>query len=199
MVAAGAALADEIGFSRLTMARLARRLGVQTPSLYRHVAGQDDLARRIAVLAMDEAAGAVGTAIQGYAGRDALAAGMRALRDYVLAHPGRYAATNLAEPHGSDASLVAARDRMEGSLAAILRDYPVDPEDAVHAMRTLRSLFHGFASLEVEGGFRRPTDVGESFEWMIALVERGLRTATPPRGAAGGTTAPPQPTSSHAS
>ena len=34
VVAAGAALADEIGFGALTMGRLAERVGVRTPSLY---------------------------------------------------------------------------------------------------------------------------------------------------------------------
>jgi AcrR family transcriptional regulator len=175
VVAAGAALADEVGFAQLTMGQLARRLGVQTPSLYRHIVNQDDLNRKIAILASNEAADAVGTAIQGYAGRDALAAGMRALRGFVLSHPGRYAATNGTEPLGPDDPLVAARERMEASFAAILRGYRIEPENLVHAMRTVRSLFHGFATLEAEHGFRRPTDVDESFEWMIALVDRGLR------------------------
>ncbi|MGW0957453.1 TetR family transcriptional regulator, partial [Streptomyces sp. NPDC002545] len=37
MVAAGAALADEVGFANLTMGLLAERVGVRTPSLYKHV------------------------------------------------------------------------------------------------------------------------------------------------------------------
>jgi AcrR family transcriptional regulator len=175
IVAAGAALADEVGFTQLTMGQIARRLGVQTPSLYRHIVNQDDLNRKIATLAANEAADAVGTAIQGYAGRDALTAGIHALRDYVLSHPGRYAATNGTEPLGPDDPLFTARERMEASFAAILRGYRIEPENLVHAMRTVRSLFHGFASIEAEHGFRRPTDVEESFEWMIALVDRGLR------------------------
>ncbi|MYS76424.1 TetR family transcriptional regulator, partial [Streptomyces sp. SID5926] len=87
MVAAGAALADEVGFANLTMGLLAERVGVRTPSLYKHVGGQDDLTRRIAVRALDEAADAVGGAVQGYAGRDALAAAARAFRAFVLEHP----------------------------------------------------------------------------------------------------------------
>jgi len=177
VVAAGAALADEVGFSHLTMGLLAKRLGVQTPSLYRHIASQDELNRSIAVLAANEAADAVGVAIQGYAGRDALSAGMHALRDYVLAHQGRYAATNSTEPVGPDDPLVAARDCMQAAFAAILRGYRIKPENLVHAMRAVRSLFHGFASLQAENSFQLHTDVEESFEWLIALVDRGLLSA----------------------
>ncbi|KOG50996.1 TetR family transcriptional regulator, partial [Streptomyces varsoviensis] len=66
MVAAAAALADEVGAANLTMGLLAERLGVRTPSLYKHVGGQEDLNRRVAALALSEAGDAVGGAVQGY-------------------------------------------------------------------------------------------------------------------------------------
>lgn len=173
VVAAGAALADEVGFAGLTMGLLAERLGVRTPSLYKHIAGQEDLNRRIATLALDEAADVVGTAIQGYAGRDALAAAARAFRGYVVAHPGRYAATIGVV---ADEALFEAGDRALEAFRAVLRSYPIKPEDVDHALRTVRSLFHGFATLEAGKGFQWSADVDESFEWLIALADRGLRS-----------------------
>jgi AcrR family transcriptional regulator len=175
VVAAGAALADEVGFPGLTMGLLAERLGVRTPSLYKHIAGQDDLNRRIAMLALEEAGEAVGTAIQGYSGRDALAAAARAFRAFVLAHPGRYAATIGIEPTGPDDPIIGAGDRLMVSFRAILRGYPVKPDDLDHALRALRSLFHGYASLQGANGFQWSADVDESFEWLIDLADRGLR------------------------
>ena len=65
------------------MGLLAERLGVKTPSLYKHVAGQADLAHRIAVLAMNELGDAMRDATQGRAGTDALVAGAQAMRTYV--------------------------------------------------------------------------------------------------------------------
>ena len=44
----------------------------------------------------------------------------------------------------------------------------------MHALRLLRSLFHGFAVLEAAGGFEMDTDVDESYEWLIGFVDRGL-------------------------
>src|SRR3954470_5810058 len=93
---AGADLVDEIGFDQLSMGLLAERLGVKTPALYKHVTSQADLAHRIAVLAMAEFADAIRDAIQGRAGRDALAAGAQAMRIYVREHTGRYAAGDAA-------------------------------------------------------------------------------------------------------
>ncbi|MBQ0853681.1 TetR/AcrR family transcriptional regulator [Streptomyces sp. BH-SS-21] len=177
MVAAGAALADEVGFGRLTMGLLAERLGVRTPSLYKHVGGQDDLNRRIAALAMSEAADAVGGAVQGYAGRDALGAAARAFRAFVLEHPGRYAATIGVEPAGPDDPMALASRRLLGAFTVVLRGYDIAEPDVDHALRMLRSLCHGFATLQSGGGFQWSADIDESFEWLIAFADRGLRAA----------------------
>jgi AcrR family transcriptional regulator len=176
VVAAGAALADEIGFTELTMGRLAERVGVRSPSLYKHIASQDDLNRRIAALALAEAADAIGAATQGRAGRDALAAAARALRDFVLTHPGRYAATIGITPTGPDDPIAVAEMRGLGPFEAVLRGYDIAPQEMTHALRALRSAFHGFATLQACGGFQWSTDSDESFEWLIDLVDRGLRS-----------------------
>ncbi|MEU9190534.1 WHG domain-containing protein [Streptomyces sp. NPDC048484] len=175
MVAAGAALADEVGLANLTMGLLAERLGVRTPSLYKHVSNQEDLNRRIAALALSQAADAVGGAVQGYAGRDALAAAARAFRTFVLEHPGRYAATIGLEPTDPDDPLAAAGHRLLGGFTAVLRGYEIAESDVDHALRMLRSLFHGFATLQSANGFQWSADIDESFEWLIAFVDRGLR------------------------
>ncbi|MCO1654153.1 TetR-like C-terminal domain-containing protein [Pseudonocardia humida] len=174
VTAAGAALADEVGFDQLSMGLLAERLGVRTPSLYKHVAGQADLAHRIAVLAVNEVADAIRDAIQGRAGRDALAAGAQAMRRYVLDHPGRYAAGNAARPNGPDDPLVPAVERVLASWAAMLHGYRLAPDQEIHALRMLRSNLHGFATLEAGGNFQFDADVDDSFTWMIDFLDQGL-------------------------
>ncbi|MFE9812871.1 TetR/AcrR family transcriptional regulator [Streptomyces sp. NPDC005548] len=175
MVAAGADLADEVGLSRLTMGLLAERLGVRAPSLYKHVGGQEDLVRRIAALATAQAADAVGTAVQGLAGRDALAAALHAFRTLVITHPGRYAATTGMEPTGPDDPMAQASQRLFDVFRAVLRGYEIDEADMDHALRMFRSLCHGFATLEAAGGFKWITDIDKSFEWLIAFADQGLR------------------------
>lgn len=172
---AGAALADEVGFAQLSMGLVAERLGVKTPSLYKHVGGQADLAHRIAVLASDELGDAMGDAIQGRAGPEALAAAAQALRTYVKEHPGRYAAINSASPTGPDDPFVAASRRALSALSAVLRGYDLPPEQEVHALRMLRSVLHGFVTLEVSTGFRYDTVVDESFAWLVDFLDHGLR------------------------
>lgn len=172
---AGADLVDEVGFAQLSMGLLAERLGVKTPSLYKHVTSQADLAHRIAVLAMGELADAIRDATQGRAGRDALVAGARAMRTFVTQHPGRYAAGNAARLTGPDDPLHGAVERVFASWTAMLRGYHLAPADEIHAMRMLRSMLHGFATLEAEGGFQVDASTDESFTWILDFLDHGLR------------------------
>lgn len=175
---AAASLADEVGFARLSMGLLAERLGVKTPSLYKHVDGLADLGHRVAVLGAVELGDALRDATQGRAGTDALRAAAQAMRAYVKAHPGRYEAGNRVGSDGPDDPLVAASRRVLDSLSAVLHGYGLPPEQEVHALRTLRSTLHGFAVLEAEGGFRFDTDVDASFAWLVDVVDQGLRHHT---------------------
>src|ERR1700712_5279523 len=152
------------------MGQLADRVGVRTPSLYKHVASQDDLNRRIAALALNEAADAIGAATQGRAGRDALRAAARALRDFVLAHAGRYAAALGLEPTGPEDPIIRASARVLEPFTAVLRGYEIAPAEMTHALRALRSIFPGFATIEAPGGFQWSTDTEESFEWLPRLL-----------------------------
>ncbi len=180
VVRAGAVLADEIGYANLAMAPLAQRLGVRTPSLYKHVDGLGDLQRGIAALAMAEVADTVRDALQGRAGLDALAAFSRAFCAYILEHPGRYAATIGKEPEGPDDPMGLAGARLFESINAVLRGYDLPAEDTTHALRMLRSLFHGFATLQSADGFQWPGDPADTLEWMIRFLDRGLRAHAHP-------------------
>jgi AcrR family transcriptional regulator len=176
VVAAAAGLADEIGFGAVTMGQLADRLSVRPPSLYKHVGSLADLQHRVATLAMTELGEVIRDAVQGRAGFDALAALLTALRAYVTAHPGRYGATVGAEFTGPGDPLLAAGNRVIGSIAAVLRGYGIGEDEMDHAIRTIRCTMHGFAMLEASGGFQWDADPDESFDWMTRFIDRGLRS-----------------------
>ncbi|HCB07352.1 MAG TPA: WHG domain-containing protein [Nocardioides sp.] len=172
---AGAALADEVGLDNLSMGQLAERLGVKTPSLYKHVASLADLSHRIGVLAMTQLGDAIRDATQGRAGRDALLAAAQAMRTFIEQHPGRYAAGDTARPTGPDDPLIPAGERVLASLSAVLRGYDLDPADEIHALRMIRSSLHGFATVEAAGGFMIDASVDDSFAWMVDLIDKGLQ------------------------
>ena len=186
VVAAAAELADEAGYTELTMGLVAQRLGIRTPSLYKHVDDLADLQHRVATQAMTELGDAVRDALQGRSGLDALTAMLTTIRAYVTVHPGRYAATIGAQFTGQDDPLLTATSRILGSIAAMLRGYGIGGTEMDHAIRTLRCTIHGYATLQADDGFQWSADPDETFDWMIRFLDRGLRTMCPPAGNAVG-------------
>jgi AcrR family transcriptional regulator len=166
-------LADQVGLDHVTMTALARRLGVAVPSLYEHVRGVPDLLDAVAARATAELADRLGEALQGRAGRDALVAYAGALRSWVLAHPGRYAATirPLTDPEGA-----AAQSRIVAGCAALLRGYGLEETRAVDAVRFVYSTMHGFLHLETDGGFSHARNLDTSWSHAVAAVDRALST-----------------------
>lgn len=65
-------LVDRHGAEALTLALVAKEVGVATPSLYKHVGGLDDLRSRVSAAATIQLSKALAEATVGLAGRDAL-------------------------------------------------------------------------------------------------------------------------------
>jgi AcrR family transcriptional regulator len=165
------------GLGGITFARLAARLGVRPPSLYNHVENRVALIRLIAIRGADDLHEAVVSAAAGLAGPDALRATGRALRAYAHAQPARYEAT-LTAPSPDDAELAVLATRLVEDIAAILRAWRLEDDDAIDAIRTVRSALHGFIALERAGGFAMARPVEESFERLLDVLVAGI---SPPR------------------
>lgn len=172
VVDAALAVVDDGGLGALTLAAVAQRTGVATPSLYKHVAGLPDLRVLLGVRVLEDMADRFTTAVLGRSGDDAVTALMHSYRAYVTEHPARYAAMPLDPLH--DPALAAAGGKLLEVVLAALRGYGLTDAEAIHATRCLRSIAHGFTSLEANGGFGLPEDLDETYDQMIAVVLDGL-------------------------
>lgn len=175
-----AAVADEVGFDRLSLAAVADRVGVRLPSLYKHIDSLDGLRRDLTVRTLHELAGAVTPAVAGRSGSDGLRALATAYRDFARRHPGRYAATVRA-PAGGDEQHVAAAEAVLRVVLTVLAGYGLHGDDAIDAARALRAALHGFVTLEAAGGFGLPRDVDRSFDRLVDALDAAL-TAWSPTG-----------------
>ncbi|MEU1470415.1 WHG domain-containing protein [Streptomyces sp. NPDC005761] len=174
LVEAGAELADEVGFDQLTVSALARRFDVKVASLYSHLRNSHDLKTRIALLALEELADRGAASLAGRAGKDALSAFADVYRDYAREHPGRYAAAQYRlDPEAAAAS---AGGRHAQMTRAILRGYDLSEPDQTHAVRLLGSVFHGYVSLEMQGGFSHSApDSQTSWSRIVDALDALLR------------------------
>ena len=173
VVKAAAQLADREGLDRLTLARLAERLGVRAPSLYAHVHGLADLRARVGAQGVAQMNAAVSAAATGRAGAEALQAVCDAYRTFAHAHPGMYAAMQ-RPPEDPESEMAAAAGRLVEVFVAVLHGYGLEGEDAIHGTRLVRSALHGFVTLEQDEGFRMPIPLEETYRRLIAMLDRGL-------------------------
>ena len=151
VVQAAVELIEAEGLEALSLGRLARELAVQTPSLYNHIDGKSGVE---AVLALAEA-----------------------YRAYVKDHYGLYMtglrSSGLQTP--IDVELQTAQERVVQIALAVVGSFDLHGEAALHAVRGLRSIVHGFATLEVADGFGLPLDCDESFQQLIKMFITGLQ------------------------
>jgi pimeloyl-ACP methyl ester carboxylesterase/AcrR family transcriptional regulator len=176
VVLAAASLLNAEGVEALSLSRLADRLGIQTPSLYNHVEGLPGLQRELALLNARQLGDCLATAAIGKSGPQAIREVAQAYRAYIKENRGLYEASlrvaRIQLP--VDDELKSAEDRVVKIGLAVVASFGLSGADGLHAVRGLRSMVHGFASLEVAGGFSLPLDCDESFHRLVEMLIRGL-------------------------
>jgi AcrR family transcriptional regulator len=177
VLAAANELADAEGLDGLTLGRLAERLGVKTPSLYNHVGGLPDIQHELALRAKRALGAQLARAAVGKAQDDAVFALCDAFRAFIKKYPARYALTVWPSPAGGSQNpeMQAADAEIVEVVLAVLASYGLAGDEAVHAIRSLRSVVHGFSSLELTGGFGLPLDTDASFRIVCRMLVAGLR------------------------
>ena len=175
VVGTAAEIADEEGATAITMSAVAQRLGVSVPGLYKHVDGLPAVSRLLTVRSTNELAESLSASVMGQSGDVALDSLCRAYRDYAKQHPGRYAAT-VAAPTAADVEHQAAANKALTAVLAMLSGYQLTDGEAIDAARFLRSVLHGFVTLELAGGFGLPQDVDASFEQTVAATRHALQS-----------------------
>jgi AcrR family transcriptional regulator len=161
IVEAGRALLEESGPAGLTMQRVAERVGVRAPSLYKRVRDRDALVAAVAEATVDDLMGrleASGNTL------DRLARLYRA-----FAHE---------RPEGfrllfATAAPQEALDRV-GSTIVRAAESLAGEEHALEAARLVTAWATGFVQMELAGAFRMGGDIDEAFEFGLAALRRGL-------------------------
>ena len=159
VVAEGRRLLEEEGPRALTMRRLAERLGIQAPSLYKHLPDKTALEAAIVATGMEEAAAAFETAVARAGANDPLSALAAAYREFALAHPHLYRLMNNGPlpreqlPAGLEERTAAPLLRAAGSRARA---------------RAVWAFAHGMVLLELDQRF--PPDADLDAAWRAGIA-----------------------------
>lgn len=159
---------EDAGADQLSLGKLAQAFGVKPPSLYNHIASKTALVQAVNTLTlreqMDAVMAAFGTAEDDP--RAALIAGANAYRDYALAHPRAYLLLYASDDPDILPDPDLARDLALPAQALFAALAGAD--DALHALRGLWAIMHGFVTLEIARQFRR-TEGAVTDAWQRTL------------------------------
>jgi AcrR family transcriptional regulator len=177
VVQAAVDLLNAEGAAALNLSRLAGKLGIQTPSLYNHVDGLAGLQQELAVMNARLLADRLSEAAIGKSGSQLFMDAAQAFREYVKEYPGLYMSTlrSSGTQQVQDPNLQREEERALKIGLAVMSSLGLKGEDAIHGVRAFRSMVHGFATLEVAGGFGLPQDCDESFRRLISALAAGLQ------------------------
>lgn len=166
-------IADRHGIDQVTLVSLAQKLEIRSPSLYNHVDGLNGLRKQLRLHGLEQLYRSLEKGVTERFGDDAVRALGEAYVSFVRDHPGLYEAT-LRAPDPQDPEVQRASEKIVNLVIRILHAYGLEGESALHATRGLRSIFHGFASLEQRGGFGLPLDHDVSLRLLIDTFLAGI-------------------------
>ncbi len=177
VVLAAAELLKHAGAEGLNLARLAESLGIQTPSLYNHIGGLGGLQRELNLLSLRVLTARLTSAALGVSGAQAVRQIAQAYRAYIKENTGLYlmGVRSSALLPAPDLELEQVQAHLLQVTLAALSAFGLLEVDALHYVRGLRALVHGFALLEAAGGFGLPYDCDESFSRLLEIYIESMQ------------------------
>ncbi|MFZ0544963.1 MAG: TetR-like C-terminal domain-containing protein [Candidatus Promineifilaceae bacterium] len=169
-----AELADEAGRPDVvTLTALAAALNVRVPSLYNHISSLDDLQAGLSLYGGRLLIGRLREATLGQVGQEAILSLTQAYRCFAHDHPGLYPLL-LRAPDLDDTQGTAVAGELLQLFLLLLASYGIQGDDALHAIRGLRAVVHGFISLEAAEAFKMHIEADESYRRAVETFMRGL-------------------------
>lgn len=156
------------GESSLGINRVARQLGIQPPSMYNHVKGNNNLYRLVALHGWQQLTTYAQTSLKpGMTGRSQLIAIALSYRQCAKDYA---ELLSIAASHRMDLADHEFADLYNSIVelyANALTPWGFSEIEIIHSARMLNASFFGYAQLEINCIFQRSQSLDETYEWMV--------------------------------
>lgn len=159
-------IVDREGWDALTISYLAKKLTIQPPSIYNHLKNLDELKSNIALFGITKLYEELQKSIEGKSQEPTIYSLAFAYLSFARRHPGLYQST-LSSGHtlGDQYSLVG--NKILELIFEALKPYDLSEIELIHTVRGLRSILHGFVSLEDYDGFGMKIPIDDSVLFVL--------------------------------
>ncbi len=190
IVAAGRDLLEEGGVEAVTMHAVARRVGVQAPSLYKRVQNRRDLLAEVVSATMEDLIERAEAVRDDRDPRRSITDLMGELRRFAHDRPHGYALVFGASPGAPRPDQEALQRSLRPMLDATTA--LLGAEHALDGARFLTAWANGFISMELGGFLRMGGDIDGAWAWglqhAVAVLDDGSRARTAGDGQAASAT-----------
>ncbi|WP_196593487.1 TetR/AcrR family transcriptional regulator [Pectinatus sottacetonis] len=176
LVKTAAHIADNDGLDTVTLTKIAEKLNIKKQSLYNHIDSLAHLKCELVIYANLHLKQYLVEAAIGKSKDDAVLNIAEAYRQFAHHFPGQYQAIiSIAWECKSNDKFKAATVNLMDVLSKVFSQYDnLHDENLIHAVRGLRSVMHGFVSLETSGWFHNPVDKEKSYLLLIQAFINGI-------------------------
>ena len=165
---------DKDGFLNLSIKTIAERLGIKSPSLYKHFqGGLDEIKEAIMVYGWNSIDIKIAKSAVGKSREDGLKAMCYALREFAHEHPGVFEAICWHNSYTSELNHEITKGVIS-SLYSILDYLGFSEVRKMHVLRSLRGFVEGFSMLELHGSFGDEITLDESFAYGVDALITGI-------------------------
>ncbi|MBW4535557.1 MAG: TetR/AcrR family transcriptional regulator [Pleurocapsa minor HA4230-MV1] len=173
VIEAAIACIEKEGASALGVNRVARELGIKPPAIYKHLNGNAELKKVVALAIYKVYFAELSQKTASIKEpRACLKAGGFASRDFARSHPGLFQVMMQFQLQPNDPESAAVIQESQALFKTLFDSPNLSKTKLIDIMRIVNSTIVGFISLEQSGLLTLPRSTDDSFEVMLdALIE----------------------------
>lgn len=174
IIEAAARLANETGIEHISLKQLAEHLHIQSPSLYNHLSGLEELKRQLMIYGWTQLEYQILQSVNKTQGYDALEAIGYTFYRYACANPGVFDAM-VWYNRFQDQEMENVTQKLFSTISDITRSLGWSDDYSSHIVRTFRAFLEGFSLLVNHRAFGHPVPLEESFQLSIKILIAGMK------------------------
>lgn len=174
VVEKAAELANQIGIENIQLKTLAEYLNIQSPSLYNHIKGLDDLRYELMLYGWRNMEEHIVEASKVNVGYAAWEASCWAFYTYATENPGVFSAMLWYNKYQDDETQKVT-ERLFSTLFEVSISLGISEEKFNHLIRTFRAFLEGFCLLVNNHSFGHTLPVEDSFKLSLQVLIDGMK------------------------
>ena len=175
VIKAAIACIEKEGASALGVNRVARELGIKPPAIYKHLKGNAELHKAVALTIYKRFFAELSQKTANITEpRNFLKVGGYACRNFARSHPGLYQVMMQFKLELDDPESVLVIQKSKNIFQTFLNSYDLSQTQLIDIMRMVNATFVGFIALEQSGLLTLPRSTDDSFEVMLEALFVGV-------------------------